>query len=81
MKFSWIIMVAGVVTVSLTSCKKDYSCQCNYQEQHDDHFDDASVNYPLGSLSKKDAESACDTKATALSAEPEHQNVDCKIKK
>lgn len=64
-----------------TSCKREYACHCKYDETHDDHSHKKEVSYPLGSLSKSDAESKCDDKATALAADEDHSNINCELKK
>lgn len=77
------VMILGLALgfLTLTSCKRNYSCNCNYEEFHDDHWDPHTSSLPLGETSKKDAESACDNQRALIAAEEDHRNVDCSIKK
>ncbi len=65
----------------MTSCKKDFSCQCHYDEAHDDHFDEENVSYPISGVNKKKAEELCEGHETALAADPDHSHVHCDLKK
>jgi len=81
MKKNVIVLSLTVGFMFVTSCKKDYACNCHYDETHDDHTHEEEVSYPLGKLSKQDAESACDEKETALAADPDHTHAHCDLKK
>lgn len=48
-----VVVLAG--TVSMTSCKKDYTCTCSATDTFYD------MSYDLNDYKKKDAESVCDT--------------------
>jgi hypothetical protein len=77
-----VLLVALALSFGfLTSCKRDFSCTCSYEEFHDDHWDAKSISYPLTDLSKKDANTACDAHVTTLSAPDDHRNVDCTVNK
>jgi hypothetical protein len=77
-----LVLFAGVSVLALgaVSCKKDYECACTYKEFHDDHYDDESKLYPLGKLKKDDADAECQLKAVALSADPDHSQINCEVK-
>lgn len=81
MKKNILVLGLALGFLFVTSCKKDYACDCHYEEEHEDHTHDEAVIYPLGKLSKKDAEKLCTEKETALAAEPEHSQVHCDLKK
>lgn len=46
------VLFAAVAVLALASCKKDYSCECEYNG--------AKYTYQLKDVKKKDASSACD---------------------
>jgi hypothetical protein len=81
MKKLVLLAAAAVLSLGAVSCKKDYDCSCTWKESHDDHFDDKSGVYDLGKVKEDDAKTACDTQATAISADPDHSEVVCDIKK
>ena len=47
----------ALVASTMTSCKKDYSCDCTYTVGGVTETD----KYPIKDAKKKDAEAACDT--------------------
>lgn len=65
----------------MTSCTRDYSCNCHYDEAHDEHFDEENVSYPISDVNKKKAEELCEGHETTLAVNPEHTNVHCDLKK
>lgn len=79
MKKNVLILGLALGTLFITSCKKDYSCDCTYKEAHDDHFDDESKKYPITGAKKKEAEEACEGYATVLKADEDHSEVNCKL--
>lgn len=81
MKATKIFVLLFAAFAITTSCKREFACDCHYDEIHDDHTHHKDVTYPLGKLSKKDAESKCEEKETTLMADPEHKDVHCKLKK
>jgi hypothetical protein len=60
MKKIFAIAVLGVITLS--SCKKDYTCACTAT----DSSDNISIAYK--GVKKKDAESTCDTYSTSYAS-------------
>lgn len=48
-----VLFVALVATVGLTSCKKDYTCECS--------VDGEKFSTTMKDVKKKDADKACDT--------------------
>lgn len=49
-----VLAVAALGLVSLTSCKKDYKCECSGGSA-------PAISYPFNKMKKSDAQSACDT--------------------
>ena len=49
-----VLAVAALGLISLTSCKKDYTCACSGGTG-------TAITYPLNKMKKKDAQTACDT--------------------
>lgn len=49
-----ILFVAVLGMITLSSCKKDYTCACTFTGG-------ATLNIAIEKSSKKDAESACDS--------------------
>jgi hypothetical protein len=80
MKKVFMVVGLAVLGLSAVACKKDYNCSCTWKAEHEDHLDDEMMNYPIGKLSKSDAEAECELKATAIAAEPDHSQVNCEIK-
>lgn len=81
MKKNVLFLGIALGALTLTSCKKEFSCNCHYDEFHDDHFDHKDIIYPLDKQSKKDAESKCEEKENLLKADPDHKEVHCDLKK
>lgn len=57
MKRNLTIAFAGFAMIALTSCKKDYTCECTTTVVG---LDPITQNYELKDAKKKDAEDACD---------------------
>ncbi len=55
-----VVFVLGVCL--LTSCRKDYHCQCSYQNQ-------IKMIKDLGQMTKSDAEDACTSYDTTVTGE------------
>lgn len=53
----FVLFVAAVATLGLTSCKKDWTCTCNYP-------DEPETSYEIKDQTKKDAEATCEGKAS-----------------
>lgn len=49
-------LATGVALISLSSCKKDYTCECDY----DQGSATGTVTYDFNDAKKKDAQDACD---------------------
>jgi hypothetical protein len=77
-----LVLFAGVSVLALgaVSCKKDYDCTCEWKAEHEDHLDDEKEVYALGKLKKDDADAECQLKAVALSADPDHSQINCEVK-
>lgn len=54
-----VLAVAALGLISLTSCKKDYTCSCSGGTS-------TAISYPLNKMKKSDAKAACDTWNTAF---------------
>jgi len=80
MKKITLVLGFAVLTLGAVSCKKDYTCDCHWEEAHDDHYDHEDAEFPMKNMKKKDAEAACDAQADVLKANPEHKDVSCKLK-
>jgi len=53
-----VLLVAAVACFTLVSCKKDYTCTCNYTPSGGT----AQVNtFPMKDVKKKDAKDACNS--------------------
>jgi hypothetical protein len=66
---SILLAGAALVAFSFTSCKKDYSCDCEYSyEWTDGTTTDYTVSYALLKQKKGDAEEACTKSEDALTA-------------
>jgi hypothetical protein len=52
-KVSFILGALFLLTVAMTSCKKDYTCVCT--------VGGISVNYTIANTTKSDAKTKCDT--------------------
>ena len=57
MKISIAIAFLGII--SLTSCKKDYSCTCTETDVWDGETEVYIYNYKVEGASKKEAQAAC----------------------
>lgn len=73
-------LILGVValTFATTSCKKEYTCECAWEEEHGDHHHDEKESFTLGKVKKKDAESACDTRKATIAADEHNHDIECK---
>lgn len=56
MKTKMFFVAAAVAMISLSSCKKDYVCECEY----DMGGTTASTTYTFNDVKKDDAEASCD---------------------
>ncbi|MNU69524.1 hypothetical protein D3C71_589100 [compost metagenome] len=52
----FVLFVAAAATLGLTSCKKDWTCECT--------FDGETTSTPINGKTKKDAEAQCEGKAS-----------------
>lgn len=50
------VLVAAVVILALTSCKKDWTCECSYYGE--------TESYAIKETKKKDAKAQCEGKVT-----------------
>lgn len=80
MKKIFIVLSAVAFSFSLTSCKKDYSCACTWEEAHGSHHHDESETFTLGKLDKQDAESACNKEKAAIATDVDNTNIECALK-
>lgn len=76
-KLSLILGVAAL-TFATASCKKEYVCDCTWEEEHGDHHHDEKESFSLGKVKKDDASAACDAKKALITANPDHKDVSCK---
>jgi len=58
------IAAVTVALVSLSSCKKDYTCTCTFVEVGEPNYE---TNLTIPNVSKKDAKTACDNFTTTYS--------------
>lgn len=56
-----ILLLAVVAVVAMTSCKKDYTCEC----LDTDRTDPMDLSYTYKKVKKKDAEKSCEAQNTA----------------
>lgn len=56
MKTKMFFVAAAVALISLSSCKKDYVCECEYSQGGAT----GTATYNFNDAKKKDAESSCD---------------------
>jgi hypothetical protein len=63
MKKSFVLAAAVAVIALATSCKKDYTCACEYKVGDETYTTEAEYK----GVKKKDAEEACDAANAALS--------------
>ena len=80
MKKITLIVAVAAFGLSVSSCKKDYTCSCTYKEEHNGHLDDGHEKHEIKKANKKDAEAACDGHAATLKANPDHSAVKCELK-
>lgn len=73
--FSFFILAIGI-SLSLTSCKKDYVCLCTYLDSTGGS-ESESIIYT--NTSKKDANDACDLRSASL-LNWGYTNIDCSVK-
>jgi hypothetical protein len=57
----FVLFVAAAATLGLTSCKKDWSCDCTYT---DGNGATQTTKTPINGKTKKDAEAQCEGKAS-----------------
>ena len=70
-----ILSLVAFAAISLSSCKKDYTCECKYNNGIDANY---SINYEFKDVKKSDATDACDTwNSTIKIADPAGS---CKLK-
>jgi len=73
-RFITLFLVAGFV-FAFSSCKKDYTCECNY----DDGTTTQSISYTINDT-KKNATDMCDSYATSVTVGTETFTWACDIK-
>jgi hypothetical protein len=56
-----VLFVAVVATLGLTSCKKDWTCECSYT---DGDGNTQTTSTAISDKTKKDAEAQCEGKAS-----------------
>jgi hypothetical protein len=81
MKKNFLLLGLALTLGLATSCKRDFNCDCHYDEIHDDHTHHKDVVFHIHDESKKKAEEICEGHETTLAADPEHKDVHCKLKK
>ena len=57
----FVLFVAAAATLGLTSCKKDWTCDCSYS---DGEGGTVTTSEPINGKTKKDAEALCEGKAS-----------------
>jgi hypothetical protein len=72
-----ILLVAAVAAFAMTSCKKEYTCECITSTSSGDS-ETESVKFDK--MKKKDAEKKCDTGDASFSFFGETITTECKIK-
>lgn len=73
-----MLMLALVCSAALTSCKKDYTCDCKVTVDFLGTPISVVEKTPIGKSTKKNAESTCTATETALKAEVgEDGTVEC----
>jgi hypothetical protein len=65
-KFILPALFMGAIAFGSTSCKKDYTCTCTYD---DGNGSTATVTAEYTKVKKKDAEEACDSASSAGGAD------------
>jgi len=81
MKKNYLLLGLAITFGLMTSCKRDFSCSCHYDEAHEDHTHEETATYPISDVNKKKAEELCEGHETTLAANPEHSHVHCNLKK
>ena len=81
MKKNFLLLGLALTFGIATSCKRDFNCDCHYDEAHEDHSHHKDIVYHIHDESKKKAEEICEGHETTLAADPDHSNVHCKLKK
>ena len=56
----FVLFVAVAATLGLTSCKKDWTCECSYTYDGETETE----SYAINGKTKKDAEAQCEGKAS-----------------
>lgn len=78
MKISKFILIGfALAAFSLTSCKKDFICDCHIDTIDDEHIDDETK---IEDSKKSDAEESCEAIEKAFLASPENEKVNCDLK-
>ena len=68
-KLSLVLASVALVAFTFTSCKKDYTCDCDYSYTWTDGTTtDYTVSYELLKQKKGDAEDACTASEDALTS-------------
>lgn len=71
-KMKFVLPLALLGSIFFTSCKKEYTCNCNINSSGVT----MTTEHKLGKQSKKDAKSACDQMSVNIGS----QIVECKLK-
>jgi hypothetical protein len=69
-KFAFFFGVAFIASIALSSCKKDYTCECKY----DLLGQQMTYSFEIKDAKKKDAEAACDYTVAGVAS------VNCELK-
>jgi|GEM_PF-6325964 hypothetical protein len=69
-----VILLAALVSIGFTSCKKDYICECRKITN-----DELDIAYPVNSVRKDDAETKCESYQFKQNNSLQ-KGVDCMIK-
>jgi hypothetical protein len=71
-----VLLIAAVAAFALTSCKKEYTCECTIT----DSTGSETSSIKLDKMKKKDAEKKCDEGDSSFSFFGETITTECKIK-
>jgi hypothetical protein len=71
-----VLLVAAVAAFAMTSCKKEYTCECTTTSSSGS----TSSSVKLDKMKKKDAEKKCDEGDGSISFFGETITSECKIK-
>jgi len=76
------ILALGIITLSLSSCKKDRTCECTETETQGNTITVTTINATFSEIKKRDAKDACSNYAytTTSSGSTYSSKVDCKLK-